>query len=328
MLTRTLSSEVRYQWSSVIKGTVLRQYSMTRQEKLHLVVTGDDFGYCPERNRGIIECFKRGVITGSSLLVNAVGFKDAVKLAKECRLPLGLHLNLTEGVPISGRSSLLDKDGFFLDKCVIQDALREHKINFDEVRNEMRAQIALFRQTLGYTPVYVDGHQHVHVFPGISQVFAEVLKEHNITLTRFPIQYNLEKCSWVLEEHKKFNKVVQLYAQNAKSIFQAHCIRYPLGYIGLSTMGEKMTVDRIESALSSSLYNLKKSKESFLTFELMTHPGYPSMNGYGGCGHGPDKFSCSQDRVHEISILQDERLKMVYKKYNVELCSYKEMFQK
>lgn len=52
------------------------------QPRMMLVVTGDDFGYCPRRNRGIVECFQAGGISNVSLLVNAAAAKEATGLAK------------------------------------------------------------------------------------------------------------------------------------------------------------------------------------------------------------------------------------------------------
>lgn len=51
------------------------------QPRMMLVVTGDDFGYCPRRNRGIVEGFQAGGITTVSLLVNASAAKEAADLA-------------------------------------------------------------------------------------------------------------------------------------------------------------------------------------------------------------------------------------------------------
>lgn len=54
------------------------------QPRMMLVVTGDDFGYCPRRNRGIVECFQAGGIATVSLLVNASASKEAADLANRC----------------------------------------------------------------------------------------------------------------------------------------------------------------------------------------------------------------------------------------------------
>ncbi|KAI3371850.1 hypothetical protein L3Q82_006682 [Scortum barcoo] len=52
------------------------------QPRMMLVVTGDDFGYCPRRNQGIVDCFQAGGISNVSLLVNASAAKEAADLAK------------------------------------------------------------------------------------------------------------------------------------------------------------------------------------------------------------------------------------------------------
>lgn len=58
------------------------------QPRMMVVVTGDDFGYCPRRNRGIVECFQAGGIATVSLLVNASATKEAADLAN--RYPTAL----------------------------------------------------------------------------------------------------------------------------------------------------------------------------------------------------------------------------------------------
>lgn len=52
------------------------------QPRMMLVVTGDDFGYCPRRNQGIVDCFQAGGISNVSLLVNGSAAKQAADLAK------------------------------------------------------------------------------------------------------------------------------------------------------------------------------------------------------------------------------------------------------
>jgi predicted glycoside hydrolase/deacetylase ChbG (UPF0249 family) len=78
-----------------------------------LIINADDFGFSNERDRGIIDSFVDGVLTSATLLVNGSTARSAVALAKTHGLPLGLHLNLTEGFPISSVdevSSLLGAD--------------------------------------------------------------------------------------------------------------------------------------------------------------------------------------------------------------------------
>jgi len=50
-----------------------------------LVVTADDFGYCPRRDEGIVEAFLAGAVTSVSLLVNGTAAETAAELARRCR---------------------------------------------------------------------------------------------------------------------------------------------------------------------------------------------------------------------------------------------------
>lgn len=61
---------------------LLQRPAKMPQPRIMLVVTGDDFGYCPRRNQGIVDCFLAGGISNVSLLVNASAAKEAADLAK------------------------------------------------------------------------------------------------------------------------------------------------------------------------------------------------------------------------------------------------------
>jgi predicted glycoside hydrolase/deacetylase ChbG (UPF0249 family) len=69
--------------------------------RVGLIVTADDFGFCSERDRGILEAYREGVVTSACLLVTGSSVEKAVCMAKEGELALGMHLNLTEGPPVS-----------------------------------------------------------------------------------------------------------------------------------------------------------------------------------------------------------------------------------
>lgn len=100
-----------------------------------LVINADDFGYCEQRNRGIVESVQSGVVSSTSLLVNADKALEAVKLAREYSIPLGLHLNLTEGRTMKSRlSSLTLENGFMRGKFGFRKALENGEIDLNEVR--------------------------------------------------------------------------------------------------------------------------------------------------------------------------------------------------
>lgn len=125
-----------------------------------LIVNADDFGVTAGVSRGILEAHRRGIVTSTTLLVNRDIHPALVEELKSSGLGVGLHLNLTLGVPVSSPKrvpSLVDGEGRF-----IRDA-REvaARAKADEARIELGAQIDAFRQVTGRFPTHLDSHHHV-----------------------------------------------------------------------------------------------------------------------------------------------------------------------
>ncbi|NXB26077.1 YDJC deacetylase, partial [Rhagologus leucostigma] len=302
-----------------------------RMLQVKLIVTGDDFGYCPRRNQGIVDCFLAGAISNVSLLVNGSAAADAAKLARRHNIPIGLHANLSEGSPVcevlKTNSSLLNQDGFFHGKMGFRTALSKGLLNMSEVKQELKAQVELFHELTGHLPPHMDGHQHVHVLPEVRHVFAEVLEEYGIQYTRVPIEPGLHNCDWIPPSLMDFYLGVEEDSFNTVDVFTKHGIRWPDIYIGLSTMGRNMSVSSIRSAIDSAILELtaKAPQSRTVTIELMVHPGYPSVPPVGGCGEGPDDFSQSWERLHELQTLIKPELQSHYKSRNIQLCSFKDL---
>ncbi|NXG26030.1 YDJC deacetylase, partial [Grallaria varia] len=303
-----------------------------RMLQVKLIITGDDFGYCPRRNQGIVECFLAGAISNVSLLVNGSAAADAAKLARRYNIPIGLHANLSEGSPVcevlKTNSSLLNQDGFFHGKMGFRTALSKGLLNMSEVKQELKAQVELFHELTGHLPPHMDGHQHVHVLPEVRHVFAEVLEEYGIKYTRVPIEPGLHNCDWIPPSLMDFYLGVEEDSFNTVDVFTKHGIRWPDIYIGLSTMGKNMSVSSIWSAIDSAILEVTAragSPGGTVTIELMVHPGYPSVPPVGGCGQGPDDFSQSWERLHELQTLIKPELQSHYTSRNIQLCSFKDL---
>ncbi|NXY71088.1 YDJC deacetylase, partial [Glareola pratincola] len=309
-----------------------------RMLQVKLIVTGDDFGYCPRRNQGIVDCFLAGAVSNVSLLVNGSAAADAAELARRYNIPIGLHANLSEGSPVcevlKTNSSLLNQDGFFHGKMGFRTALAKGLLNMSEVKQELKAQVELFRELTGHLPPHMDGHQHVHVLPEVRHVFAEVLEEYGIKYTRVPIEPGLHNCDWIPPSLMDFYLGVEEDSFNTVDVFTRHGIRWPDIYIGLSTMGKNMSVGNIWSAIDTAIEEFMSKAPSpahlppqsrTVTIELMVHPGYPSVPPAGGCGEGPDDFSQSWERLHELQTLIKPELQSHYKTRNIQLCSFKDL---
>lgn len=132
-------------------------------EKKYLIVNGDDLFKNETTSQAIITAYREGILTSTSALINVEG--AAEKLKKIHRenpdLPVGIHLNLTSGKPVSRPdeiASLVDKDGSFYPVDEIPKHLPD--IPIEEVRKELFAQVELFIST-GVPLDHIDYHHHV-----------------------------------------------------------------------------------------------------------------------------------------------------------------------
>ncbi|MBI4211448.1 MAG: ChbG/HpnK family deacetylase, partial [Deltaproteobacteria bacterium] len=177
---------------------IYRIHRWTRQKIYHLdpdvesekqiVLTADDFGFSPAVNEAIVTLSKQGRIGATSLLVNLPASAQAFELAKVHGLDVGWHANLTFGPPVCAPGevpSLVDEQGTFFPLRTFLLKMLRKQIEVADVRKELAAQYALFSQHQ-LKISHVDGHQHVHVLPGISRVLGELLSSTPGIFVRVP----------------------------------------------------------------------------------------------------------------------------------------------
>lgn len=129
-----------------------------------LVVNADDFGYSRGINRGIAEAHDRGIVTATSLMVDAPCVEEAVALARtRPGLSVGLHVNFTNEA-----ERLVE----FTDPVVC--------------RADLERQVARFQALLGRPPTHLDSHQHVHRGEVARPIFREVAARLGVHLRDEP----------------------------------------------------------------------------------------------------------------------------------------------
>lgn len=311
--------------------------STTVQTTTQCIITADDLGYAEIRDRGIFQCIEAGTITAVSLLVNGKNAKNAIEKAiLYPHVSIGLHVNLTEGISVSSsslvKSLFLQNDNNEIDtfrgKIGFRDALIQKKINLDEVRTEIRAQIAKFQELHPYhqLPTHADGHQHIHVLPSIREIFAEEIVNAQIKNIRLPILSEYEKRHLPLDR-ATFYQQVSIDAEISQSLFKKHNLNVSSVFLGFTLGGEACTLSNIFTALTS-ISNTNYSTTTNI-IELMLHPGFSIPNNTtkeeAGCGNGPDDFSISKDREIELQLLLDSTFIQQLSMYKIQLISWKDI---
>lgn len=275
-----------------------------------LIVHGDDFGLSAAVNRGIAAAHTNGILTSASVLAGGAAFADAVAVTNaNPELDIGVHLTLTELTPVADPAevpSLVDAHGRFAPHAQ-QFAARylRGKIELAEVRTELDAQI---RRALDYgLPVsHLDGHQHVHMLPGVAHVIADLAQEHGIHAVRHPAErFRL----YMLKSPRGFGRVVE------QTVLNLLCAVSPLRKLAHAEdfagfyFGGRLN----EQNLLTLLHSLAAAK----TTELMCHPGEDdAASDYGHWG-----YSWSG----EVAALSSQRVRDVLQARGVRLISYRDI---
>jgi predicted glycoside hydrolase/deacetylase ChbG (UPF0249 family) len=142
-------------------------------ETKRIWVVADDYGIARGVNAAIRDLLAHGAINATSVMVVASGFdeREAAALAALRRasgIAVGLHLTLTAPFRPLVADYAPTRAGSFLPLAETFVAAAMGRMRADALEAEATAQIARFGEFFGWPPDYIDGHQHVHLFPRIA----------------------------------------------------------------------------------------------------------------------------------------------------------------
>jgi chitin disaccharide deacetylase len=242
-----------------------------------LIVNADDLGLTEGVNLGILDAHFEGIVTSATLLANGSAFDKAVAmLASAPGLGVGIHLNLTEGAPVSNSSAIPTlvngRNYLHLSPFSLWKGISSQRVSLSDVETELRAQITKVIRA-GITPTHLDGHKHVHVVPPISGVVIRLAVEFGIPAMRCPVEVNPRVVTLLRYQPRQRISVLKQYlvgrgisvlAGGLRKKLSAAGLASPSNFHGLSQTGflESRALERIFDALGVG------------TNELMCHPGF------------------------------------------------------
>jgi hopanoid biosynthesis associated protein HpnK len=283
-----------------------------------LIVTADDFGLTVRVNEAIATAHREGIVTTASLMVNAPAFEPAVEIARNNpNLDIGLHLNLTEGRPVSDPAtipSIADASGGFLYRHPLRlaRALATGKVRRFDLEREIRAQIEkAVASELWIT--HIDGHKHVHVMPAVLGIISKVAPEygiHGIRLTR----ERVPRLGALLARHKPsrshilkqyfFGKALSLLSRGSKQDMVA-----PKRFYGITQTGflDLATITDVVHDVDDGIH------------ELMCHPGYVDDD----LKRTPTRLHAERER--ELQLLTGAEVRSLIRQAEIGLVSYRDL---
>jgi len=149
----------------------------------HIWLCADDYSMSPAVNVAIRDLVVRRRINATSVMVVAPNFyrSEAASLdilnAGETRVAIGLHVTLTAPYQPLSRNFQPARDGIFLSQQEIARHSFLHRLKREVMEIEISSQLQEFITAFGRLPDFIDGHQHVHLFPQIREALLRVVKD-------------------------------------------------------------------------------------------------------------------------------------------------------
>jgi predicted glycoside hydrolase/deacetylase ChbG (UPF0249 family) len=141
----------------------------------------DDYGAAPGVSAAIRELISRGRMNATSVMVAAPHFNDEEAAAlgrlnsSEKRAALGLHVTLTGPLrPLTANFAPLRQGRFLPLNSMLRQATAR-RLQPERLANEIVAQVKKFTDVFGRPPDFLDGHQHIHLFPQVRDAFLHVV---------------------------------------------------------------------------------------------------------------------------------------------------------
>jgi predicted glycoside hydrolase/deacetylase ChbG (UPF0249 family) len=176
----------------------------------------DDYGISPGVNRAIRDLIARGRLNATSVMVvgPAIGRDEVASLreaaANSPRCAIGLHVTLTAPFrPLTMHFRPLD-GGMFLSFPKLLRAGLARRLDPEIFAAEVKVQLAAFAGMFGRAPDFVDGHQHVQLYPQARDAVLSAVKD-------------VAPAAWVRQAGRSGSLARRLVAPKAlfKAVFKA-----------------------------------------------------------------------------------------------------------
>jgi chitin disaccharide deacetylase len=271
-----------------------------------LIVNADDYGYFRCVSAGILHAATEGIVTATGVFANRPDLEaDAASLRDHPAIDVGVHLNLTDGTPLTRelKNKLGRWSGRFPGKYALAVAVLAGRISLDDVVREWQAQIERCL-ACGLKLAFLNSHEHVHMLPPLFPLVLALAREHGIAHVRFPAAERPVRASAGGMFRNAVMKALETVNRRAR--------RQPAPrFLGLQLSG-KLDLGYLEDTIP----RLRAGE----VYELMCHPGHldraevddPRLLGY-------------HDWEGELAVLTSPAAKDLLQRDGVRLVGYRDL---
>lgn len=145
-----------------------------------LIINADDFGLTVGVSKCIVELLELGAVSTTTVMMCSEGIDTVLQRIEKQALHgrAGVHLQLTNGRPLTRGSSLTDpaNERHFRGR----DAVGTHLP--DDVYAEWEAQILSFQEKFGFMPTHLDTHHGFHRNPRYTDIYLELATRFDLAV--------------------------------------------------------------------------------------------------------------------------------------------------
>jgi len=271
-----------------------------------LIVNADDYGYFQCVSKGILKSASEGIVTATGVLATAPDFPGDAALLRNCEaLDVGVHLNLTDGTPLTnGMAKALSRwSGRFPGKFAVTMAILSGEIRIEDVRLEWRAQIERCLDA-GLHVRFLNSHEHLHMLPPLFPVASALAAEFGIAHLRFPTT----RLAWGVTGGAFLRSVIM----KALATINRRRVTVPAAhFLGMETSG-RLDLPYFEN-------NIPRLRAGRI-YELMCHPGQCDAQEVSD----PRRLRC-HDWAGEFRVLTSGAVRELLQRYRVRLIGYRHL---
>ena len=274
-----------------------------------LILNADDLGIAESTNEAILQAHRDGILTRCSLMVVGPACAHAMAAIRSFRsqIPVGLHISLTSGRPVSPPEtipSLVNGSGVLHRGFASLWALATWggRSAREEISHEIAAQFQAFAET-GLPLNHVDGHRHIHMIPAIFDLVVQQARANHcpeIRISREPFPKLARRGRDVIQQPAQ---LVDLVRNLPKLWLLAWWSRHARrGAAGLQTL------DRVYGILDSGCISIDRLQQLIEEApagrsEIIVHPGLARAETSPVLEPGDCEFLHSPRRFSELTAL-------------------------
>jgi chitin disaccharide deacetylase len=137
------------------------------------ILCADDYGMTSGISEAILNLAAKQRLSAVGCMTNFIKWPEYAKeiLPLGTKIEIGIHLNLTLGLPLTR-----DQPAFMSAGVLVRRAVLGQLDGF-AIEREINAQCAAFEDAMQRQPDFIDGHQHVHALPVIRHALMRVVNE-------------------------------------------------------------------------------------------------------------------------------------------------------